>query len=241
MIYETPLIPATLVQRYKRFLADVTLETGETITVHCPNPGAMLGLKEPGSRVWIEDSGNPKRKHRHTLELVEADGTLVGINTGRPHGLIEEAIRAGKIPALAAYDDLRREVKYGQNSRIDILLTGAGKQDTYVEIKNVHLRRQDGPAPGAAEFPDSVTSRGAKHLVELSDMVAAGHRAVMVYCVQRADCDRFTTAPDIDPAYDAALRKALKAGVEAEVWACDIQETGISVSHALPLDPSLHG
>jgi len=239
MQYETPLIPARLIQRYKRFLADVRLETGETITVHCPNPGAMLGLKAAGSRVWLADSGNPKRKHRHTLELVEADGTLVGINTERPNALIEEAIRADLIPALSGYGTLKREVRYGKNSRIDILLSDGPRPDAYVEIKNVHLRRADGPFPGAAEFPDSVTSRGAKHLVELGDMVAAGHRAVMVYCVQRADCDRFMTAPDIDPAYDDALRIARAAGVEIEVWACDVAETGIAVARPLPLDPAL--
>lgn len=209
MQFPAPLIPATLVRRYKRFLADVVLPDGAEVTVHVPNSGAMLGIDAPGSRVWLSLSPNPNRKLAHTLELVEADGTLVGCNTGHPNRLAEEAIRAGMIPQLAGYVTLRREVKYGVNSRIDILLEDAAKGTAYVEVKNVHLKR----TAGLAEFPDCVTTRGAKHLVELAAMVRDGHRAVMLYLVQRDDCDQFRVAEDIDPAYARGLADAVASGV----------------------------
>jgi len=225
-----PLIPATLERRYKRFLADVVLEeTGDAATVHCPNPGSMMGLKAPGSRVWLSASDNPKRKLKHTLELVEADGGLVAINTGNPNRLAEEAIRAGTLPSLARFDTLRREVAYAERSRIDILLDTGGAK-TFVEVKNCHLMR----SPGLAEFPDSVTSRGAKHLQDLAGEVAAGHRAVMLFIVQRSDCVRFATAPDLDPTYHSGLIKAAAAGVEVLVHDCHITLESIDVRRALP-------
>ena len=214
-----------LERRYKRFLADVTLdETGETVTVHCPNPGSMLGLKTPGSRVWVSTSDNPKRKLKHTLELIEADGALVGINTNLPNKLAEEAIRAGTITELAGFETLRREVKYAERSRVDLLLETGG-QKTFVEVKNCHLMRQ----PGLAEFPDSVTSRGAKHLEDLAGEVAAGHRAVMLFIVQRPDCAAFATAADLDPVYHAGLQAAAGAGVEVLVYDCHILTDEITV------------
>lgn len=226
-----PLLPATLVKRYKRFLADVVLEgTGEAVTAHCPNPGSMMGLKAPSSRVWLSVSDNPKRKLKHTLELVEADGGLVAINTNNPNRLAEEAISAGVVAGLERFETLRREVKYGVNSRIDLLLEADGGARTYVEVKNCHLMR----TPGLAEFPDSVTSRGAKHLVELADMVAQGHRAVMLFIVQRSDCERFATAADLDPTYDAGLATAADAGVEISVHDCHVTERQIAVRRALP-------
>lgn len=181
MKFPAPLQRATLIQRYKRFLADVKLDDGTIVTAHCANPGSMMGLKDPGMTVWVSPASNPKRKLKYDLQLVEADNTLVAINTGNPNKLVEEAILDGTIAELKGYDTLRREVKYGVNSRIDILLSSAGKADCYVEVKNVHLLRE----PGLIEFPDSVTARGAKHLEELGDMVEKGHRAVMVYLVQR--------------------------------------------------------
>ena len=191
MKFTAPLISGRLVKRYKRFLADVVLdEDGSEITAHCANPGSMLGLKEPGSRVWLSKSDNPKRKLKYSWEILEADGALVGINTAHPNKLVEEALRAGRIPQLADFHSLRREVKYGRNSRVDILLEDAAGGRLYVEVKNVHLMRQ----PGFAEFPDSVTARGAKHLAELADMVEEGHRAAMVFLVQRPDCDRLGLA-----------------------------------------------
>lgn len=231
MHFPTPLIPATLVRRYKRFLADVVLHDGAEVTVHVPNSGAMLGIDAPGSRVWLSRSPNPARKLACTLEMVEADGTLVGCNTGHPNRLAEEAIRAGTIPQLSGYATLRREVKYGVNSRIDILLEDAERGRAYVEVKNVHLMR----SPGIAEFPDCVTSRGAKHLLELAAMVREGHRAVMLYLVQRADCDQFRLAGDIDPTYARGLAQALSSGVEALCHACKVTPDGITVDRRLPL------
>ena len=178
MKFDTPLVSGKLLKRYKRFLADVVLDgDGSEITAHCANPGSMLGLKEPGSRVWLSLSDNPKRKLKYSWELIEADGALVGINTAHPNRLVEEALERGMIPALSGYQTLRREVKYGKNSRIDILLEGGDGSKTYLEVKNVHLMREK----GLAEFPDSVTARGAKHLAELAGMVAEGHRAAMVF------------------------------------------------------------
>ncbi|MFD1696737.1 DNA/RNA nuclease SfsA [Roseibium aestuarii] len=233
MKFPTPLVTGRLVKRYKRFLADVILDAdGCAITAHCANPGSMLGLQAPGSRVWLSKSDNPKRKLAYSWELMEADGALVGINTAHPNGLVEEALLAGRLPALSGFAALRREVRYGKNSRIDILLEGEDGGRTYVEVKNAHLMRQ----PGLAEFPDSVTARGAKHLVELADMVREGHRAAMVFLVQRPDCDRISLAADIDPAYAEAFRVALAAGVEAHAIGCSITEEGIEADRPVTIE-----
>jgi sugar fermentation stimulation protein A len=215
-----PLVTGRLIQRYKRFLADVQLDSSEVVTAHCANPGSMMGLSAPGSRVWLSVSSDPKRKLKHSWKLIEVDFgwkglQLVSIDTGHPNTLAEEAIRAGIIKELGGYTTLRREVKYGKNSRIDLLLTGEGREDAYVEVKNVHLMR----TPGLVEFPDSVTSRGAKHLEELGDMVEQGHRAVMLFVVQM-DGDSFAIASDIDKAYGAALDRAKARGVEVLVYVC---------------------
>ena len=224
MKFAEPLVGGRLVKRYKRFLADVLLDAdGREITAHCANPGSMLGLKEPGSRVWLSPSNNPKRKLKYSWEIVEADGALVGINTAHPNKLVEEAIEEGRIRELSGHASMKREVKYGKNSRIDILLEDNDGGRTYVEVKNVHLMRQ----AGLAEFPDSVTARGAKHLGELADMVGEGHRAAMVFLVQRPDCERLSLAEDIDPAYAAAFRSARSAGVEVYAIGCDVRLDGI--------------
>ncbi|MBK1836324.1 DNA/RNA nuclease SfsA [Azospirillum sp. YIM B02556] len=247
MRFPTPLLQGRLIRRYKRFLADVLLD-GVEVTVHVPNSGSMLGLDIPGSAVWLSRSGNPKRKLAYTLELVEAAAPwgegLVGVNTGHPNALVAAAIAAGTIPELAGYDRLRREVKYGRNSRIDVLLEDdpakpAARPPAYVEVKNVHLRRPGGPqgdhGDGAAEFPDCVTARGAKHLEEMAAMVAQGCRAVMLYLVQRGDCSHFRTAADLDPVYHAGLRRALDLGVEALCWSCAITPESIELDRPLPI------
>lgn len=235
MLFPDPLIPGTLIKRYKRFLADVQLASGDEVTAHCANPGSMLGLAEPGSRVWLSPSNNPKRKLKFSWELIEVDlgkgPALVGINTSHPNGLVADAIEAGQISELTGYGSLRREVRYGQNSRIDILLEDDAKPLCYVEIKNVHLMRD----AGLAEFPDSVTARGAKHLNELSQMVRDGHRAVMVYLVQRDDAERFALARDIDKNYAAAFDAAREVGVETLAYDCRLTPEGINVSKALPI------
>ncbi len=230
MKFPSPLIEAVLIQRYKRFLADVKLPNGEQITVHCPNPGAMIGLNQPGNRVWISDSGNPKRKLRHTLELMEVAGpsglTLVGINTMHPNKLAEEAIVANRIAGLVGYSSIRREVRYGENSRIDLLLEHEDRPPCYVEIKNVHLVREK----GLHEFPDCKTARGAKHLHEMANVVDAGGRAVMLYVIQRDDGDAFALAEDYDPDYVLAFRNALRCGVEAFAIRCQITTEAIIAS-----------
>lgn len=230
MQFSTPLLRGILIQRYKRFLSDVRLESGEVVTAHCANSGSMLGLCQPGLEVWLSGSDKPGRKLRYSWELVRVDGGLVGINTMHPNRIVEEAIRAGVIAELAGYATIRREVRYGQSSRIDLLLEGPTVPTCYVEVKNVTLKRG-----AAAEFPDAVTARGAKHLVELSAMVAAGARAVMLYLVQRTDCQGFDIAADIDPAYAAALRRAMAAGVEVVCYVCHLALDGISVDRRMPV------
>jgi len=220
-----------LVKRYKRFLADVTLDTGETITAHCANPGAMTGLKDPGLPVYLSTSDNPKRKLKFSLEAVEINEKLVGIDTSLPNRIVEQAIASDEISELTGYGSMRREVKYGENSRIDLLLESEGRPPAYVEVKSVTLMRQ----PGLAEFPDSVTTRGTKHLHELARMAASGHRAVMLYLVQRMDCETFSIAADIDPDYAKALEKARDAGVETLCYDCQIDTGGLGIRRSLPL------
>jgi sugar fermentation stimulation protein A len=239
MRFPTPLVPATLVRRYKRFLADVVLPSGEEVTVHVANPGAMTGLAAPGAKVWLSKSDNPKRKLAWSWELVEVDfGTgaeLVGVNTAHPNGLVAEALAAGLIPELAGYARARREVRYGKNSRVDVLLEDPARGACYVEIKNVHLMRRQ----GLAEFPDAVTARGAKHLDELAAMVAAGHRAVMLFLIQIGSAERFGLAADIDPAYARAFARARAAGVEAVAYRCAITADGIAFARAVPIEETI--
>ena len=231
MRFPDPLIPGRLARRYKRFLADVELASGEMVVAHCANPGSMLGLADPGSAVWLSPSRNPARKLKYSWELIAVNGYLVGINTALPNGLAEEAIQAEKIAELTGYATLRREVRYGRNSRIDILLEAEDRPPCYVEVKNVHLKR----GAEAAEFPDSVTARGAKHLVELTEAAAAGARSVMLFLVQRGDCSRLEIAADIDPEYERTLRLAMARGVEALCYSCRVGRQAIEVDRRLPL------
>ncbi len=236
MQFDQPLTAGILEKRYKRFLADIRLETGEIVTAHCANPGSMLGLNAPGSRVWLTRSDNPKRKLPWSWELLEVDlgdgPVLVGINTNYPNGIVTEAIQSGSIPELAGYANLRREVKYGVNSRIDILLEDDNRPPCYVEIKNVHLMRQS----GLAEFPDSVTKRGTKHLIELGDMVEAGHRAVMLFLIQRMDARTMTLARDIDPVYGATIYLAVSRGVEVMAYDTNVNFKSIVAHQRVPFE-----
>jgi len=237
MLFPAALTRGTLIRRYKRFLADVDLDTGETVTAHCANPGSMMGLMEPGSEVWLSRNANPKAKLDWRWELVRTgEGHLVCINTAWPNRVAEEALAAGAIQELAGYESLRREVKYGANSRIDILLEDPARPPCYVEIKSVTLRRPGGAHPTAAEFPDAVTTRGAKHLAELAAVAGNGGRAVMLYLVQRGDCDRFRVADDIDPDYAAAMGDAHGRGVEVLCRRCDVTQDGIAIGPALPAE-----
>lgn len=234
MQFEPPLRQATLLRRYKRFLADVRLPDGGEMTVHCANPGAMLGLDAPGLRIWLQDSENPKRKLRWSWRLAEMpDGALVGIDTSLPNRLVGEALAAGRIAALAGAATIRPEVRYHDASRIDFLLTAPDGHQTYVEVKNVHLCR----TPGLAEFPDCRTERGAKHLAALADMAELGHRAVMLYLVQRTDCTRFRLADDLDTAYAAAFADATARGVEVLCLDTAITPQAITLRGPLPVLP----
>lgn len=230
MRFPRPLVRAVLLRRYKRFLADVRLPDGSDVTAHCANPGSMLGLAEPGSEIWLLPAAGGQRKLAWSWELVRAGTDLVGVNTAHPNRLAAEALVEGRIPELGGYAGQRREVAYGAASRIDLLLERPGHPICYVEVKNVHLRRGED-----AEFPDSVTARGAKHLAELAAMAAAGCRAVMLFVVQRADCARFRIAADIDPAYAGAFERARAAGVEALCYYCRVNTDGIEIEAPLTI------
>lgn len=230
MDFPSPLVRGQLVSRYKRFFADVVLEDGTALTAHCPNPGAMLGLNTPGLPVWVSKSEDPKRKLAHTLEVVEVDGGYVGINTMHPNRLVAEALAADAIPELSGYASIRREVKYGKASRIDFLLEDPARAPCWLEVKNCHLRREG----TLAEFPDCVAARSLKHLGELEDMVAEGHRAVMLFVIQRTDCDAFAACHDLDPAYARGLEKAARAGVEVLCYDCDIGPDAIRIARRIP-------
>ena len=232
MRFQTPLVKGRLLRRYKRFLADVAVESGEEVTAHCPNPGSMMGLREPGLRVWVEPNDDPKKKLSYAWRVCQlSDGTMVGIDTVVPNRVAKEALAARHIPALAAYHSVRPEVAYGTRSRVDFLLTESGLPDAYVEIKNVHLLRQD----DWAEFPDCVTERGTKHLRELMEVKAQGARAVMLYVIQHEGCARFRIAEDLDPAYAAAFEEARAAGVEMLAHRCHVTLTGITLGPAIPI------
>ncbi len=231
MKFPSPLIKGTLIKRYKRFLSDIELDNGDIITAHCANSGSMMGLKEPGYKVWVSPANNPNRKLKYTWELVNTGTAMVGINTSHPNKIVTEAISEGLVPELAGYTNIRNEVKYGKNSRIDVLLQAEDQPDCYVEVKNVTLLREK----GVAEFPDAVTARGTKHLLELIDMVEAGHRAVMFYLVQRDDSSQFKIAADIDLAYADALKKARKHGVEVLCYDCKLSADAIEINKPVPL------
>lgn len=230
MRFPTPLVPATLIRRYKRFLADAILDDGREITAHCANPGSMMGMATPGSRIWLEPNDDPKKKLKFGWRLIEQeDGHFVGVDTSVPNRLLRTAFEAGEVPGFIGYSEVRAEVKYGEKSRIDFLLSGPGQPDIYIEVKSVTLSR----STGLAEFPDSVTARGAKHLKELSSMVDQGHRAVMLYLVQRTDCQRVTLATDIDPAYAKAFTSAQTFGVEIMALGCNISPEEITLAQEI--------
>lgn len=223
MQFVQPLLPGILRQRYKRFLADVELADGTVITVHCANPGSMKSCAEPGWPVQLWDSQNPQRKLRYTLEMLYNGVSWIGVNTHRANELAEEGIRSGMIQELQGYTTLKREVKYGQNSRIDIWLQQDNKQ-CYVEVKNVTLLED-----GCYQFPDARTERGRKHLYELLEMVKAGHRAVMLFVIQRQDGQGFKPAWHIDPAYAASLAEVQPQGVEILCYEADVSPAAITL------------
>lgn len=225
-----PLYRGRLLRRYKRFLADVRLDDGREVTAHCANPGSMLGLLHEEAEVWLARHDDPRRRLAWSWELVRADGTLVPVNTINPNRIVAEALAEGRLPELAGYTACRREVRYGEASRIDFLLSEPGRPDCYLEIKNVHLRRG-----GRAEFPDCVTARGARHLRELTTVAAAGGRAVLLFLVQRDDCSAFAAAADLDPAYALALRAAARGGVEIFCYDCEVSLERVSIRHSLPI------
>ncbi|MBO21901.1 MAG: DNA/RNA nuclease SfsA [Rhodospirillaceae bacterium] len=241
MKFPDPLIPGMLIKRYKRFLPKIEISGADgapdVITAHCANPGTMPDLTAPGSKVWVSPAYNPKQKLQYTWEVIRVGRHHVGINTYLPNRLVDEALAAGRIAELTGYANRRREMKYGANSRIDFLLEDPGRPTCYVEIKNVHLKRDPSDTGGSAEFPDSVTARGAKHLRELANVAESGARAVMLYIVQRADCDHFHLADDINPAYDEAFADARRRGVEAICYACDVSPERIDITHPLPIRP----
>ncbi|MEP1768056.1 MAG: DNA/RNA nuclease SfsA [Sulfitobacter sp.] len=232
MDFQTELIPARLIRRYKRFLADCTLADGREITAHCANPGSMMGLADAGTKVWLEPNDDPKKKLNYGLRLVDHEnGHLTGVDTSLPNRVLRAALEAGEIAALSAYKTVRPEVKYGANSRVDFLLSQDGLPDAYVEVKSVTLCR----TPPLAEFPDSVTARGAKHMNDLADVARAGHRAVLLYLVQRTDCTHVSIAADIDPKYAAAHEHATIAGVETIAIGTHITPQGITLAAPLAL------
>jgi len=233
MRFQTPLVPAVLLRRYKRFLADVRLEDGREVTAHCANPGSMMGLKDEGIKIWLEPNDDPKKKLKYGWRLVEHEnGHFTGVDTSVPNRALKAALLAHEIPELADYETVRPEVKYGSNSRIDFLLSGEGRKDLYLEVKSVTLSRET----GVSEFPDSVTARGARHLEELMAMIEQGHDAMMLYLVQRTDAAQVTLAPDIDPTYAETFQRARAAGVKVLAYGCDISPEDISIGRPLPFE-----
>ena len=231
MTFPDPLIPGTLIKRYKRFLADVELESGEIVTAHCPNSGTMKTCADPGFKVMLSPANNPKRKLKYTLEMTHNGTCWIGVNTQRPNEVVYEAVVNGEIAELAGYDSYRREVKYGKNSRIDVLAESANRPPCWIEVKNTTMLADD----GCLVFPDAVTERGRKHLEELMAQVAEGDRAVMVFLCNRSDCSPFRAAREIDPKYADKLDEAIAAGVELLTPLTEITPQGIRIVDSVPL------
>jgi sugar fermentation stimulation protein A len=229
MLLPSPLYPGRLIRRYQRFLADVELAGGTVVTAHCPNTGSMKGCAVPGSPVLLSVADNPKRKLKYTWELVLADGFWVGINTGRPNRLVREGIETGIIDELMGYPSIRSEVRYGEKSRVDLLLSGPSGL-CYVEVKNVTLVEGN-----VALFPDAITTRGQKHLRELMEMVRQGHRGVIFFVVQRGDGESVAPADSIDAEYGRLLRLAAKSGVEVLAYQARVTPQQIVLTHRLPV------
>ncbi len=232
MVFDSPLLPGVLLRRYKRFLADVELDGGERVVAHTANTGAMSGCAQPGSRVWLSRSHNPKRKCAYTWELVQDEnGTIIGINTLRANDLVAEAVNSGRFALLQGYGSVRREVRYGlENSRIDLLLESSLRPPCYIEVKNVTLA-----VNGAACFPDAVSTRGQKHLRELANVVQAGNRALLVFCIQRNDVREFRPADWIDRDYGELLRRVYRLGVDVAALRADPDSGGIQLTERLPV------
>lgn len=226
--FPSPLISGKLIKRYKRFLADVILDNGDVVTAHCPNSGSMLGAKEPRSCVYLTHHNDIKRKLAYTWQLSECLGALTGINTHLANPVVHEALLLKKIPSLDTYQTIAREVKADDKSRLDFCLSH-GEERCFLEVKSVHLSR----TKGVAEFPDAITARGAKHLETLISLKEQGHRAVMLYVIQRGDCETFQLAEDIDPTYVRMAKKAYQRGVEFFIYTCAIDKKGISLDKPL--------
>jgi|TARA_B110001454_G_C12722248_1_gene435225 sugar fermentation stimulation protein A len=224
-IYKDSFLTGKLIKRYKRFFADVQLDNGEIVTAHCPNTGSMMGLLDKGNKVFLSESDNKKRKLKYTLEIIKINGTHIGVNTHRANRIVEDAINKNKISSIKKNMNLKREVKYGENSRIDFFLSNLSGEEIYIEVKNVTLSLNK----NLAEFPDAVTERGSKHLVELTKITKRKKRAIMLYLVQRDDCDKFKIANNIDPTYSANLKKAIKSGVEVFCYKCSFKKNNITL------------
>lgn len=231
-----PLIKGKLLKRYKRFLADVELESGQVVIAHCPNTGAMTGCAEPGFEVWLSPSTNPKRKLAYTWELaVNHNNCWIGINTHNANKLVQEAIIDTKIQELSGYESIKPEVKYGEeNSRIDFLLTDKNKPDCYIEVKSVTLLSNESNNSGT--FPDAKTARGAKHLRELSKIAKGGERAVIFFCVQHSGIQTVSVNEAIDPAYAEEMRNALASGVEVIAYGCEISQQKVYINQVLEFE-----
>ena len=231
MQFDPPLVHGTLLKRYKRFLADVQLSDGTTVVAHCPNPGSMKTCAEPGWGARISPATNPRRKLKWTLEIIDANDAQIMVNTGRPNTIVKESIEMNQIAELLGYETIRSEVKYGENSRIDLLLESPDKPPCFVEIKNVTMLAEG----RTAAFPDSVSKRATKHMHELATMVQQGHRAIVFFLVSRSHMDAMRPADHIDSAYGEALRTAIHVGVEALAYQLDFSENAVAVGKRLPV------
>lgn len=232
MRFPTPLRRGRLLRRWNRFLCEVALDDGDAVVAHCPNPGSMMGLSEPGLSIWVEPNDDARRKLGYAWRLVELpQGHLAGIDTMVPNRVVAEALAAGSIPGFDRYPIIRPEVPYGTRSRVDFHLSGADGPPCWLEVKNVHLRRED----DWAEFPDCVTTRGARHLDDLAARAAQSDRAAMLFVVQRTDCARFRLAADLDPGYADAFARAQAAGVEMHCFATRIDVGGVTLGRSLPV------